>query len=378
VTAAPRVPFHRACISGRERQYLDEAIASGHLSGPGPFTARCEERLAALTGAPRVLLTTSCTHALELAAFLLDLEPGDEVIVPSFTFVSTASAFALRGARLVFADVRPDTLNLDERLVDALITPRTRAIAPVHYAGIGCEMDALCAIAARRGVPLLEDNAHGLFGAYRGRPLGTFGRMATLSFHDTKNVTCGEGGALILNDPSLEPRAHLVREKGTNRRELILGRVDKYRWVDLGSSYVLSDLLAAYLLGQLEAADAIQQHRRAVWQRYAEELAPWADARGATLPTVPAGCTPAWHLFYLLLPTPEDRAALLAHTRAQGVGVTFHYIPLHSSPMGRALAARETPCPQSESVAERLVRLPLYNDMTDGDVQRVLDVVRAF
>jgi dTDP-4-amino-4,6-dideoxygalactose transaminase len=373
-----RIPFNRPSPAGRELEYLAEAISSGHLSGDGPFTRRAAGLLADRLGGAPVLLTTSCTHALELAALLLDLEPGDEVILPAFTFVSTANAFVLRGARPVFADVRPDTLNLDEARVAEWMGPRTRAIVPVHYAGVGCEMDALAALAERAGAAIVEDAAHGLFGAFRERPLGTFGALATLSFHETKNVTCGEGGALVVNDRALLARAEVLREKGTDRSRFFRGEVDKYQWVDLGSSYLPSELLAAFLCAQLEAREAIQARRRRLWERYAAGLADWAPARGCRLPVVPGHCQSAWHLFHLLTASLEQRTALIDHLKRRGILAVFHYLPLHLSPMGRRFGGHPGDCPVAEDAADRLLRLPLFNALTDGEQDEVIAAIRAF
>lgn len=372
------IRFNKAFLTGRELEYVAQAVANGHVSGDGPFTRRCREQIERITGARAALLTTSCTHALEMAALLLDLVPGDEVILPSFTFVSTANAFVLRGAKPVFVDIRPDTLNLDERLVERAITPRTRAIVPVHYAGVACEMDALDDIGRRHAIPIVEDNAHGLFGAYRGRPLGSLGLMATLSFHETKNITCGEGGALLLNDEALVGRAEIIREKGTERSRFFRGEVDKYTWCGIGSSYVLSDMLAAFLLAQLESADRIQTRRRHMWDFYAEQLAGWAASFGAVLPHVPGHCRQAYHMFYLLLPSLDARQALIAHLKAQGVMSVFHYLPLHLSPMGQRFGGRAGDCPVTEDVGDRLLRLPFHADLTDSDLERVVSAVRTF
>ncbi len=369
------VIFNRAAITGREIEYVTRAIAEGPIHGDGPFTRACHEWLERLSGSPKALLTTSCTHALEMTALLLDLQPGDEVIVPPFTFVSTVNAIALRGARPVFVDIRPDTLNLDEALVEAAITPRTRAIVLVHYAGVACEMDTIMAIAARHRLAVIEDNAHGLFGRYKGRQLGTFGSLATLSFHDTKNISCGEGGALMINDTRYVERAEVIREKGTNRTRFYRGQVDKYTWCDLGSSYLPSDILAAYLLAQLESHAAIQQRRHAIWSRYAEALAPWAGQSGARLPIVPDGCEHPAHIFYLLMPSLEARTALLAHLRTRLILAVFHYQPLHLSEMGRKLGGREGQCPVTEDVSDRLVRLPIFFQLSDDEQTRVIDAV---
>lgn len=376
--AAPRIPFNKAVLGGRELEYMAEAVANGHISGDGPFTRRAQTVLEQIVGSRKALLTTSCTHALEMAALLLDIRPGDEVIVPSFTFVSTVNAFVLRGARPVFVDIRPDTLNLDERRVERAMTPRTRAIVPVHYAGVGCEMDALLEIAARSGAAVVEDNAHGLFGHYRGRPLGSFGAMATLSFHETKNVTCGEGGALLLNDERLIGRAEIIREKGTDRSRFFRGQVDKYTWCDVGSSYVPSDMLAALLLAQLEAADRIQARRRAIWEFYADGLRAWAAAFGASLPHIPEHCGQAYHMFYLLLPSLEARQALIAHLAAQGIMAVFHYLPLHLSAMGREFGGRRGDCPVTEDVSDRLLRLPFHGHLTEDDLERIVQAIRSF
>jgi dTDP-4-amino-4,6-dideoxygalactose transaminase len=373
-----QIPFNRPCLAGNEYRYIGEAIANGHASGDGPFTRKCHTLLEQELQVPKILLTTSCTHALELAALLLECGPGDEVIVPSFTFVSTANAFALRGARIVFADIRPDTLNLDETRLERLLTDRTRAIVPVHYAGVACEMDAISALARRHGVQVVEDNAHGLFARYKGRYTGTFGCLGTQSFHETKNVTCGEGGALVVNDPQLMERAMILREKGTNRNQFLRGQVDKYTWVDLGSSYLPSDLLAAFLYAQLEARAQIQAKRRRVWEFYWEHLKDWARETGARLPVVPAECEQSYHMFYLVLNSLEERQALISHLKSQGILSVFHYVPLHLSEMGRRFGARPGDCPVTENISERLLRLPFYNDLTENDQARVVSAIINF
>ena len=372
------IPFNRPFLAGNEAKYVAEVLASGHLCGDGPFTQRATQWLERELGAPRVLLTTNCTHALEMCALLLDLGPGDEVIVPSFAFVTTASAFSARGAKLVFADVRADTLNLDERLLEPLLTPRTKAIVALHYGGVACELDALLALARPRGIAVVEDNAHGLFGSYRGQKLGTLGTFGTQSFHETKNITCGEGGALVINDPRRIARAEIVREKGTNRARFLRGQVDKYTWVEQGSSYLPSELLAAVLVAQLEASAAIQAARLRVWYRYFAALEPWARANGVQLPVVPPHCEHPAHVFHLLLPDLATRTAFLAHLKAQGVQAVFHYQPLHLSEVGRALGGRVGQCPVTESVAERQARLPLFAGLTPADVERVLAAVTSF
>jgi len=357
---------------------MQAAIANLQISGDGPFTRKVHALLETLVGAPKVLLTTSCTHALEMAALLLEIGPGDEVILPSFTFVSTPNAFVLRGARPVFVDVRPDTLNIDPALIEARITARTRAIVVVHYAGVGCDMDAIGDIAAHHRIPIVEDNAHGLLGRYKGKPLGSFGVLATLSFHETKNFTCGEGGALIINDARYVERAEILREKGTNRSRFFRGQIDKYGWIDIGSSYLPSDLLAAFLLAQLESRDRIQAHRRKVWEEYRSGLAEWADAAGAALPHVPADCQQTYHLFYLLLPSLADRQALTRYLKARGIAAVFHYLPLHLSPMGQTFGGRPGDCPVTESVSDRLLRLPLFNDLSDDEQASVIGSIEAF
>jgi dTDP-4-amino-4,6-dideoxygalactose transaminase len=373
-----KIPFNRPTIVGKELYYISQAIHNLYSAGNGAFTRRCQALLEASLGARKVLLTTSCTDALEMAALLLEVQPGDEVIVPSFTFVSTANAFVLRGARPVFVDIHPDTLNMDEAQVEGLITPRTKSIVPVHYAGVGCDMDAVCEIAARRHVAVVEDNAHGLFGGYRGRPLGSFGALGTLSFHETKNFICGEGGALVVNDPRFIQRAEIIWEKGTDRSRFFRGEVDKYTWVDVGSSHLPSDILAAFLFAQLEARDAIQSRRRQIWERYSSALQVWSQRNDVRLPVVPADRQQSFHLFYLVLPTAGDREALIGHLRARGIQSVFHYLPLHLSPMGRRFGGAPGDCPITESVSERLLRLPFYNDMTDADQESVIEAVTAF
>ena len=375
---AYRIPFNRPSIVGSELAYIGEALERGHISGDGPFSRRCETLLEQALGAPRALMTTSCTHALELAAALLDVGPGDQVIVPAFTFVTTAGAFAMRGAQIVFCDIRPDTLNLDERRLHSLVTERTKAIVPVHYAGVGCEMDTVVAVAERAGVAVVEDNAHGLFGRYRGRPLGGFGVLAAQSFHETKNFTCGEGGALLINDERFVPRSEVLREKGTNRKAFFRGDVDRYTWVDEGSSYVLSDLLAAFLAAQLEERESIQDARRNIWLTYADGLHEWASSVGATLPFVPPHCEQPYHMFYVLLPTLDYRTALIEHLRSRGILAVFHYLPLNVSPMGKRHGGRPGQCPVTEDVADRLLRLPFYTGLQPHVQADVIEAILEF
>ena len=371
------IPFNRPALAGREFDYVHQAIENMHISGNGPFTRQCQALLEQCLGVPRVLLTTSCTHALEMAALLLDIRPGDEVILPSFTFVSTANAFVLRGARPVFIDVRPETFNLDETKLENLITARTKAIVVVHYAGVGCEMDVILKIAEQHGVPVVEDNAHGLLGRYRGKFLGTFGELATQSFHETKNITCGEGGALIVNRQQYVDRAEIIREKGTDRSRFSKGQVDKYTWVDIGSSYLLSEILAAFLYAQLEVRDAIQIRRRGIWEFYAEHLRGWAENTGMRLPVVPAHCEQSYHMFYLVAPSLAQRQALIQHLAQQGINSVFHYQPLHLSAMGGRYGYRPGDFPVTERAGDCLLRLPAHNALTVEDLRRVVAAVTS-
>lgn len=372
------IPFNRPTIVGKELYYISQAIHDGYSAGDGGFTKKCHAILEQSLGVSKALLTTSCTDALEMAALLLDFQPGDEVNVPSFTFVTTANAFVLRGATPVFIDIRPDTLNMDENQLEKLITPRTKAIVPVHYAGVGCEMDSICQIAAKYDIAVVEDNAHGLFGGYRGQYLGTFGTFATQSFHETKNFSCGEGGAFLINDPQYIERAEIIREKGTDRSRFFRGQVDKYTWVDIGSSFLPSDILAAFLYAQLEARDDIQNTRRKIWDYYSESLQVWAQSNNIRLPIVPDHCDQSYHMFYLLLPSVEDRQALIEHLKARGILSVFHYLPLHLSGMGRQFGGVEGDCPVTEDISDRLLRLPFYNDLNEADQSRVVDAINEF
>lgn len=389
----PVLPFNKSSLQGRELEFIFQTISNGQIAGDQTFSKKCHGLLEEVICARKALVTTSCTHALEMAAILLEIAPGDEVIVPAFTFVSTANAFVLRGARPVFCDIRPDTLNLNEAKLEGLITPRTRAIVPVHYAGVGCEMDAILEIAGRHGVPVVEDNAHGLFGKYRGRWLGSFGCLATQSFHETKNITCGEGGALLINDERFIERAEIIREKGTNRARFFRGQVDKYSWVDMGSSYVMSDVLGAFLFGQLEKWQEIQVKRRAIWERYDSELADWAGANGVQRPVVPEHCDQAYHMYYLMMPSLEVRTELIARLQESGIMAVFHYLPLNKSPFvekmaneGRgfslkgsgAVAGKLQECPVTEDVSDRIVRLPFYTNMQADDQLRVIEDIYKF
>ena len=373
-----KVDFNRPVVLGRELEYIQQAIDNGHISGDGPFTKKCHTFLERELGVPKALLTTSCTHALEMAALLLDIQPGDEIIIPDFTFVSTVNAFVLRGARPIFLDIRLDTLNLDESRLEAAITPGTRAIVPVHYAGVGCEMDAILEIADRHHLAVIEDNAHGLFGKYKGKYLGTFGSMASQSFHETKNFTSGEGGALLINDPLLVERAEIIREKGTNRSRFFRGQVDKYTWVDIGSSYLPSDILAAFLLAQFEQRQKIQLHRRQVWEIYYAGLNDWAQAHDVQLPQVPSHCEQSYHMFYLLLPTLDLRQRLITYLRERGIYSVFHYLPLHLSEMGQSFGGKLGDCPVTERVSDQLVRLPFHNALTGAEQEQVIDLLQQF
>lgn len=373
-----RIDFNRPVIVGRELEYMKQAIENGHISGDGPFTRKCHAFLEKELGIQKALLTTSCTHALEMSAILLEIQPGDEVIIPDFTFVSTVNAFVLRGARPVFLDIRPDTLNLDESRLEAAITPKTKAIVPVHYAGVGCEMDTILEIASRYNLAVVEDNAHGLFGKYKGKYLGTFGSMASQSFHETKNFTSGEGGALLINDPGLAERAEIIREKGTNRSRFFRGQVDKYTWVDIGSSYLPSDILAAFLFAQFEQCEKIQVHRKQVWEIYNTGLKDWADAHDVQLPNNPDHCEQSYHMFYLLLPTLNLRQNFISYLRERGIYSVFHYLPLHLSEMGQRFGGRQGDLPVTESVSDRLVRLPFHNGLTSNEQEQVIDVIREF
>ncbi|HSB02273.1 MAG TPA: dTDP-4-amino-4,6-dideoxygalactose transaminase [Anaerolineales bacterium] len=373
-----KVDFNHPAVLGNELEYIKQAIENGHISGDGPFTKKCHTFLEKELGVPKALLTTSCTHALEMAAILLDIQPGDEVIIPDFTFVSTVNAFVLRGAKPVFLDIRPDTLNLDESKLEAALTPHTKAIVPVHYAGVGCEMDPILDIAAHHNIAVVEDNAHGLFGKYKGKYLGTFGCMASQSFHETKNFTSGEGGALLINDPVLVERAEIIREKGTNRSRFFRGQIDKYTWVDIGSSYLPSDILAAFLFAQFEQREKIQLHRKQVWEMYHAGLKDWARSHDVQLPYVPAHCEQPYHMFYLLLPSLELRQKLIAYLRERGVYSVFHYLPLHLSDMGQSFGGKEGDCPVTERVSDQLVRLPFHNSLTSSEQEQVIDLLQGF
>jgi len=373
-----KIPFNKPPLVGNEFEYMQQAIKDGHISGDGTFTKKCHHLLEGSLGVVKSLLTTSCTHALEMAALLIDIQPGDEVIFPSFTFVSTVNAFVLRGAIPVFADIRPDTLNIDENEIQKLISPKTKALVVVHCAGVGCGMDEIGEIAEHYGVEIIEDNAHGLFGKYKGRYLGTIGSLATQSFHETKNFSCGEGGALLINDPQYSERAEIIREKGTNRSRFFRGMVDKYTWVDLGSSYLPSDMLAAYLFAQLEAREKIQQKRKLIWDTYHTEIKNWAQKQGVRQPIIPGDCEQAYHMYYLLLPDLETRQRFIAFLKDNGILSVFHYLPLHLSDMGKKFGGKVGDCPVTEDVSDRLVRLPMFYNLPETDLSKVIETISSF
>ncbi len=372
------IPFNKVYISGNELQYIEESITNSHVSGDGPFTLRCHAWLKAYFGSPKSLITTSCTHALEISAMLLDIKPGDEVVIPAYTFVSTVNAFVRQGAKPVFVDIRPDTLNIDERKLEEKITQRTRALIAVHYAGVGCEMNEIQRIARKYDIPVIEDNAHGMFGRYREQKLGTFGIVSALSFHETKNISCGEGGALIINEPKYIERAEIIREKGTDRSRFFRGQVDKYTWVDIGSSYLPSDMLAAFLYAQLEAGELIQAKRKTIWQNYYQGLMDWADTNNIAVPFIPNHCEQPYHMFYLLMPSLENRDVFITHLKDQGILSVFHYLPLHLSKMGLKFGGKPGSCPVTEDISDRLVRLPFYTGLGEYEQQRVVDTIVSF
>lgn len=373
------IPFNKPPHTGLEEKYVLEAMGSEKISGDGSFSRRCQSWFESSLGCPKTLLTPSCTHALEMAALLIDVRPGDEIIMPSYTFVSTANAFVLRGARIVFVDIRPDTMNIDEQLVEAAITSRTRAIVVVHYAGVACEMDTIMALASRHQLAVIEDAAQGMMATYKGRPLGTIGHIGAYSFHETKNYTSGgEGGLLLINDTQYIARSEIIREKGTNRSQFFRGVVDKYSWVDLGSSYLPSELQAAYLWGQLECAREIHENRLQSWQAYWEGLRFLADTGYLTLPTIPSGCEHNAHMFYLKLSSADERDALLAHLKAEGVMAVFHYVPLHSAEAGRQFSTFRGEDHYTTQESERLIRLPLWYGLESRDVAHIIQSVKKF
>ncbi len=373
------IPFNKSSLEGQELDYIFETISNGQIAGNQMFSMKCQALLESVIRTPKALLTTSCTHALEMAALLIDIRHGDEIILPAFTFVSTANAFVLHGAKPVFCDIRPDTLNLDESKLEGLITTRTRAIIPVHYAGIGCEMDAIMKIANRYKISVIEDNAHGLFGKYRGSDLGTFGCLATQSFHETKNITCGEGGALLINEEKFIERAEIIREKGTNRARFFRGESNKYSWQDIGSSYVMSDVLAAFLFGQLENWEKIQIKRQFIWDRYDHELKDWAKFNDIQTPVVPDHCEQAYHMYYLLMPTLNARTDFINRLREYHITAVFHYLPLNLSPFAKDMNKKgwkDFTCPVTEKIASRIIRLPFYTSLSNEDQSKIIEIIK--
>jgi len=373
------IPFNRPFIVGKELYYIAQAVQGGHLAGDGAFTKKCNEWMEQKFGAGKVMLTHSGSAALDICAILCDIGPGDEVIMPSFTFVSTANAFALRGARIRFVDIRPDTLNIDERLIEAAVNENTRVIVPVHYAGVGCEMDTIMGIARRHDLLVVEDAAQGVNAKYKERYLGTIGHLGAYSFHETKNFISGEGGALVINDKSFIERAEIIREKGTNRNKFFRGEVDKYTWVDIGSSFLPSEIVGAFLYAQLEEADTITRKRNEIFSYYSQQFSPLCDRSLVRMPTCPKECSHNAHLFYLLIDTaPGDRDRLIAYLKEKDVNAVFHYVPLHTSPMGLDMGYKKGDLPVTEDLSERLVRLPCYYEMTREDQDQVIDGVYGF
>ena len=373
-----KIPFNRPFIIGKELYYISQSVISGHTAGDGIFTKKCHELIKEKLGARMVLLTTSCTAALEMSAILCNIGPGDEVIFPSFTFVSTVNAFYMRGARPVFVDIRPDTLNLDETKIEDAITEKTKVIAPVHYGGVGCNMDVIMDIANRHGLLVVEDAAHALHSKYKGQYLGTIGDIGTFSFHETKNYICGEGGAIILNNEDFIERAEIVREKGTDRSKFFRGEVDKYTWVDLGSSYLPSDILAAFLYAQLENMEEIDIRRRSIFDYYLKTLSPLAEKGVLTLPVIPPECRSCGHLFYIILKDEETRIGLMNYLKSRGIGAVFHYLPLHLSTVGRSLGGKDGQLPVTESVSGRLLRLPLFYELKENEQDYIVESIRSF
>jgi dTDP-4-amino-4,6-dideoxygalactose transaminase len=372
------IPLCHACVAGREIEYVQQVLRTNKIASDGHFTKACAKLMEQRFGIGKVLMTPSCTAALEMSALLCGLQPGDEVILPAYTFVSTANPIVLCGATPIFVDVRPDTLNLDESLVEQAITTRTKGIMPVHYGGVGCDMDRILAIAKKHNLLVIEDAAQGVNASYRDRALGAIGQLGCFSFHETKNYACGEGGALCINDPDLVERAEIIREKGTNRSRFLRGQIDKYTWVDIGGSHLPSELAMAYLYGQLEQMDEIQQIRSRIYDRYAELMQPFADEGLLQLPSVPEDCQSNDHIFYVLTDSSNTRDELLSHLRANGIGAAFHYVPLHTTPMGRKFGYAAGDLPVTEDLHARLIRLPLYGDLTIHDQNRVVDTIRSF
>ena len=372
------IPFNKVPFIGKETEYIEQAFKKGKLCGDGTFTKSCHEWLREHTGIKYAYLTTSCTHALEMAAILSDIHEGDEIIAPSYTFVSTVNAFVLRGARVVFVDIRPDTMNIDEKLIEAAVTPRTRAILPVHYGGVACEMDTICSIAKKHNLLVIEDAAQGVMAKYKGKALGTIGDMGAYSFHETKNYSMGEGGAFLTNNQTVAERAEIIREKGTNRSRFLRGQIDKYTWVDIGSSFLPSDMCAACLLAQLECADMINTDRLTSWQRYYERLESLKEKGRLDLPYIPKECMHNAHMFYIKVRDIEERTALIAFLKEKGIGTAFHYVPLHSSEAGRRYGRFCGEDRFTTTESERLLRLPMYYGLTETDVDYITDNIKAF
>ena len=373
-----KIPFNRPFLVGKELYYIAQSVLSGHTAGDGLFTQKCQDLLENKFGIEKVLLTPSCTAALEMAAILCDIKPGDEVILPSFTFVSSANAFYARGAKPIFVDIRSDTLNMDETKIEEVITKRTKAIIPVHYAGVACEMDAIMEVAKRHNIYVVEDAAQAMNAKYQDKYLGTIGDLGTYSYHETKNVICGEGGALALNNKKFVKRAEIIREKGTNRSQFFRGQVDKYTWVDIGSSYLLSDLLAAFLYAQLENMKRIQERRMQLYQIYINALIPLVNEGKLRLPFLSSNCETNYHIFYIIVNDDKTRIALMNYLMSKGILAVFHYIPLHLSPMGRNLGYRQGQLPLTESISDRLLRLPLYYDLKREEQEEVINAIHDF
>lgn len=373
-----KIPFNRPYLTGSESEYINDSLVSRHLCGDGNYTGKCQILMEERFGADKVLLTTSGTSALEMAAILCDVKPGDEVILPSYTFVSTVNAFLLRGAKPVFVDIRPDTLNIDESLIEEKITDNTSAIIPVHYAGISCEMDKICSIAKKHEILVVEDAAQGVNAKYNDSYLGTIGDFGAFSFHETKNFVCGEGGALVINKEEFLDRAEIIREKGTNRTLFCRGLVDKYTWVDIGSSYLISDLLAAVLLTQLEHMAEITRKRERIYNLYSQHLEPLSKQGHFKMPHIPLACTANYHMFYIILPDLETRQNLINHLKGLGILAVFHYVPLHTSPMGVKHGYSEGMLPVTENLSDRLLRLPFYVELSEGEIVTVVSEIRKF
>lgn len=372
------IPFNKPPYIGKEKEYILQAVDNDHISGDGFFTKKCSEKLENITGSSRVLLTTSCTHATEMAALLCGIKPGDEVIMPSYTFVSTADAFVLRGATPVFVDIRPDTMNIDEKLIEDAVTEKTKAIVPVHYAGVGCEMDTIMDIARRRNLMVIEDAAQAIMSTYKGKALGTIGNYGCFSFHETKNVSMGEGGALLIKNADMIEEAEIIREKGTNRAKFFRGQIDKYTWVNYGSSYLPSDINAAYLWAQLENIEEIQQNRINTWNKYRDALSDLEKSEHLEFGTIPKECTNNAHMFYIKVKDLEERTALISHLKSKGIGAVFHYVPLHSAPAGHKYGRLNGEDRYTTKESERLIRLPLYYGISDKDIEKVVSTIQDY